>query len=174
MASISWSERGDELAFEETRRARWRAAARRGALATPAAALALGLVLLPDFLGRYRAEDPTGGALFVAALGAAGALLGAALAISRLLVRSRWVLAPGAGELRHERALPGRAPSVEALALSDVRLLEATPSALVAQLVGGERLELIAGPGDELAELAGALERALARRRLELEVRRPT
>ncbi len=123
----------DALILAQTPAGRWRSAATRALVGLLVGALLTALLLAPMHLGAP--SPPPVWASLASAL-SLGALLAVALGLSRLIVSERWIFDPGAGVLRHERALIGRAPSVVELDLQDVSAVRLSPdgSALIAEL----------------------------------------
>lgn len=171
MERLFWEEREGKLRFGETAAARRRAALKRFAFTTVAGAALMIAFLLPDYVGRYGEMDPTGGALFFGAIGALAALIGFALALSRAARREVWVLDVGAArQLALERSVFGRAPSVEAIELTEIARVAVEDGELAMHLSGGERVPLVAAPEEELRALAAQLDAHAGRRRVALTV----
>jgi hypothetical protein len=113
----------DVLAFGESPQGRLQGAVGRFVAVTVGVSVALSAFLLPDYIGRYRAEEPADGLFLLSILGIA-ALAGFALALARILRRERWIVDAPGGALVLERAVGGGEPRSEVLDLSRVRAIE--------------------------------------------------
>lgn len=112
------------ICFGETEAARRVAALKRAAFAFVAGATILTALLLPDWVGRYQEQDPTGGALFAGAIAGVAALVAGALGLSRWLRAEHWEIDPSAATITFVRKLKGRPPSRESVRFDEVAALE--------------------------------------------------
>lgn len=163
------------LRFEESPSARLRAAFGRGALATLGLTAALLVITAPDYIGRYRAEEPVSGLFFASILGV-GLLLGGALALARAARRDAFVLSAADNVLELERSVFGRARPSDALDLEWVEALELRPGSgakLVARMTDGQELTLWTGacPVSDADALMSALGALARQNRLSLDAR---
>lgn len=145
---------GRILRFGETPRARQIAAFKRFLFVSIAATFMMLAFLIPDYIGNYRENDPTGGWLFLASIAAIGMLLGTALGISRLVRAEHWELSMGNQELSFVSR-----KSRESVSLDEVAFLELREDALV-MVLGEENQEvpmLQGGPREELDAVADAI-----------------
>ncbi|RAL24657.1 hypothetical protein DL240_00155 [Lujinxingia litoralis] len=92
------------LVIERSAGGRARAGAWRALVTMPLALGALGVVLLPDYIGRYREAEPVPG-LFWGALAAVALLVGGLVGLVGALRRERWVVDGPGRELRVEVSL---------------------------------------------------------------------
>lgn len=107
------------LVFGEAPGGRLGAALRRGVMATVLSTLVIGVVLIPDYLFRYREQTPKAG-LFALSILLVAAVLGFAFGMARLARSERWILDPAQKVLILERTVFGKPRPSEALDLSHV------------------------------------------------------
>ncbi len=154
------------ITFEESPSARVRAALGRGALATIGLSIVLLIITAPDYIGRYRAEEPVTGLFFASILGI-GALLGGALALARGARRDAFTVSASDQALVLSRSVFGRARPEDALDLEWVEGVELRPgwgAKLTAKMSDGKELTLWTGvcaqaQAQELVDALGAFSR---------------
>lgn len=110
---------GPTLRIGETSAGRVSAAAARFVLATLGVAAAAAIVSLPDYLGRYREQEPSAGFFPLLVLGVAG-FIGLVLGVLRLMRRDLWIVDADEGLLVFESHRIGGRTIQNGVDLADV------------------------------------------------------
>ncbi len=164
--------------FGESPQGRLQGALGRFVAVTIGVGVALSAFLLPDYLGRYRAEEPIEGLFLLSILLVAG-LAGFALALARMMRRERWIVDAPDGALVLERGIGRGEPRSEVIDLGRVRSFDLKvvswwrTSSLDAIMDDGKSINLVACSSFDtsLRGVADALSTYLDRQRSGVDVR---
>lgn len=176
---LKYIESDQTLIVEWTRRGRFLAAFYRAIKVFPIAMGALAIFFLPDYLGRFRGEEPFPG-LFWLSLAMLAVLGSALVALFRFMRRDRWIFDGTERKVVAEvKTLYGR-PSTGEAELREVEalLLDSRGglrrSALMLRLDSGEEEELFSGNGlgDDLEEVAERVMGFMREQRYQVELQR--
>lgn len=153
MACYAWHKEGGAFGFELTRVGRLRFAFRRFGLIALSGTVLLSLIMLPDYIGRYRDMDPIPGLFFMSMFGIS-ALMGFAFSLARMARRETWVVDPKNSSVVLNRTVFGARREPEGMDLEHVRVLEfdlrsfGLPSRVTMVLCDAQRVEIMSGPRD--------------------------